>query len=114
MILIARLGKDYIPLKTDDIVIVKALEKKACVIDKNGNKFKNEFNLRQLENKLGNQSFFRANRQTIVNLNFIKSFKTLNRKGMELEVQFSNEIETIHISPERIRLFNKWIESKLL
>ena len=114
MILIARSGKDYIPLKTGDIAIVKSFEKRACVIDKNGTEFRNEFNLRQLEKKLGSQSFFRANRQTIVNINFIRSFKTVQRKGIELEIQFSNKTEIVHISPERIRVFNKWMESKLL
>ena len=68
----------------------------------------------QLEKKLGNHNFFRANRQTIVNINFIKSFKTLSRKGMELEIQFANETQSVHISSDRIRFFNKWIESKLL
>ena len=114
MILIARLGKDYIPLKMDDIAVVKAYEKRACIIDKNGTRFKNESNLRQLEKKLGNHNFFRANRQTIVNINFIKSFKTLSRKGMELEIQVANETQNVHISSDRIRFFNKWIESKLL
>lgn len=69
-----------------------------------------EFTLEELENALQPQSFFRINRQTIININFIKSIHTSPLYKVELTVSFPSELT---ISRERVKNFKLWLEGGL-
>ena len=73
--LVVKKGIESIALPFDDIVLFFTENKVVYVIDKSGKKYLSDKNLCDLDIELDKNKFFRANRQYIVNINYIKSFK---------------------------------------
>lgn len=107
--LMVKKGIENISLKTESIVIIYTEDKLVFVIDNQGKKYRVEKNLAELEEELDKHVFFRANRQYIVNIAFIKSYKTYEK--VKLQVDLSMPILNHHIvvSQEMAPLFRKWI-----
>lgn len=100
---------DYYPLRSEDIVYIKADKKLLSLADKNNKKYLVEdYSLSSLEKKLDESLFYRANRKFIINVNYIGRFKPLsrNRVSVELTVPFNPEIL---ISRENSIVFKKWL-----
>ncbi len=72
--LIIRKGLNHILLKTFDIAYIYMENDITYIIDKSGTRNVCFENLNSLEEKL-DENFFRANRQHIINLAFIKSYR---------------------------------------
>lgn len=68
-----------------------------------------DFTLEELDQNLSSKSFFRVNRQMIVNLQFIKTIHTSPVYKVELSVPFEQEIT---ISRERVKSFKDWLSGK--
>ncbi|HSU28555.1 MAG TPA: LytTR family DNA-binding domain-containing protein, partial [Chitinophagaceae bacterium] len=77
--LVVRRGLEHIALRLEDIVLFYTENKLVYVIDKQGKKYLGDKNLTDMEEELDNTVFFRANRQYIVNINFIRGFKTFEK-----------------------------------
>ena len=107
--LIVRRGIENIALRTDDIVIIYTEEKVVFVIDKEGKKYMVDKKLTELEEELDHHVFFRANRQYIVNIGFIKSYKTYERVKLQVDLLMPNLNHHIVVSQEMAPFFKKWI-----
>lgn len=68
--------------------------------------FPTDFNLEELESVLDSSSFFRANRQFIINIDYIKNIHTSPHYKVELRIQPTEEIS---ISRERVKDFKNWL-----
>jgi DNA-binding LytR/AlgR family response regulator len=107
--LIVKRGHEHIFLLMDDVVLFYTENKVVFVIDKNGKKYLTDKNLCDLEHELDTETFFRANRQYIINVNYIRSFKTYERVKLQLDLNVSNLNHCVIISQETAPLFKKWI-----
>ncbi len=70
--------------------------------------FPTDFTLDELENSLDSAKFFRANRQFIIQLSYIKNIHT--SPNYKVEMQFQPE-EEITISRDRVKDFKDWLEN---
>ena len=107
--LIVRKGIENIALRIDDIVIIYTEEKLVFAIDKEGRKYIVDKKLAELELDLDPGIFFRANRQYIVNIGFIKSYKTYERVKLQVDLLMPNLNHHIVVSQEMAPFFKKWI-----
>src|SRR5215203_73600 len=77
--LLVKKGLENISLLLEDVVLFFTENKIVYVIDKTGRKYLVDKNLSDLEADLDNKTFFRVNRQYIINLHYIRSFKAYER-----------------------------------
>lgn len=102
-------GNEFIPLRVEDISFFYTENKIVFAIDKDGKKFQADKKLSDLEAELDSSVFFRANRQYLVNINFVKGFKAYERVKILLELTISMNSHQIIISQETAPDFRKWI-----
>lgn len=107
--LVVRKGMLHISLKLDDVVLFYTENKIVFVVDTSGKKYTAEKTLTELEETLDTTRFFRANRQYIININFIKGFKSFDKVKMLLDLTIPEIQHTIIISQENCAPFKKWI-----
>jgi DNA-binding LytR/AlgR family response regulator len=107
--LLVKKGLENISLVLDDVVLFFTENKIVYVIDKTGRKYLVDRNLSDLEVELDTKTFFRVNRQYIVNINFIRSFKAYERVKLQIELTLSDLNYFIVVSQETAPLFRKWI-----
>lgn len=107
--LLVKKGLENISLLLEDVVLFFTENKIVYVIDKNGKKYLIDRNLSDLEVELDTKMFFRVNRQYIVNINFIRSFKAYERVKLQIELTLSDLNYFIVVSQETAPLFRKWI-----
>lgn len=106
--LVVKRGLEHLFLLLDDVVLFYTENKIVYVLDKNGKKFLVDKNLSDLEEELDNTVFFRANRQYLVNINYVKGYKTYERVKLQLDLHVALS-HCIVISQETAPLFKKWI-----
>ncbi len=107
--MIVRKGIENIALRLEDVVLIYTEEKVVFAVDKNGKKYMVDQRLTDLEQELDAGIFFRANRQYIVNIGFIKSYKTYERVKLQVDLSMPNLNHHIVVSQETAPLFKRWI-----
>jgi DNA-binding LytR/AlgR family response regulator len=107
--LIVKKGLENLSLRLDDIVLFYTENKIVYVVDKCGKKFIVDKNLGELEEELDSDIFFRANRQFIININYIKGFKSYEKVKLQLDLINSELNYSIIISQETAPAFRKWM-----
>ena len=107
--LVAKRGAEHVFLLLDDVVLFYTENKIVFVVDKDGRKYLLDKNLSDLEEELDKDIFFRANRQYIVNINYVRSYKTYERVKLQLDLNISIPNHSIIISQETAPLFKKWV-----
>ena len=107
--MVVRKGMLHISLRLDEIVLFYTESKMVFVLDKNGKKYTAEKTLTELEEILDSSRFFRANRQYIININFIKGFKSFDKVKMLLDLSIPELENIIIISQENCAPFKKWM-----
>jgi DNA-binding LytR/AlgR family response regulator len=107
--LVVRKGLEHIALKLDEIVLFYTENKLVYVIDRLGKKYLADKNLSDLEEDLDESIFFRANRQYIININFIRGFKTYEKVKLQVELMVPDLNHNIIISQENAPQFRQWI-----
>lgn len=108
--IIVKSGTAHIAMRLSEVVMIFTKDKLVYVVSKESKKYTVDKTLTQLEEELDSFVFFRANRQTVVNLNFIKSFKPLQKVKLLLEMEVHGADEPIVISQQVAPDFKKWIE----
>lgn len=108
--MVVKRGQEHLFLLLDDIVLFYTENKIVYIIDKNGKKYLVDKNLSDLEEELDKTLFFRANRQYIVNINYVKGYKTYERVKLQLDLHVAVN-HCIVISQETAPLFKKWIHN---
>ena len=108
---VVKLGMDNISLPLSQIVFFYTENKIVYAFDNIGKKYVTEINLTELEKELDDKIFFRANRQFIININYIKSFRNYERVKLrvKMEPEELNDKYCIVISQEKAPLFKQWI-----
>ena len=107
--LIVKKGLENISLRLEDIVLFFTENKIVYVVDKWGKKYIADKNLGELEEDLDSAIFFRANRQYIVNINFIKGFKSYEKVKLQVDLILPELSYSIIISQETAPAFRKWM-----
>ena len=87
--LIVQKGLEYVPLFIKDVVLIYTENKLTYVLDKDGRKYVSDKNLADLITVLDKDQFFSANRQYIVNMEFIKSYRTYGKSKLQVDVALS-------------------------
>ena len=111
--LIVKKGIENIFMLLDNIVLFYTENKIVYVIDQSGKKYIAEGTLSSLEHELDNNIFFRANRQYLININHVKSFRAYERVKLKVDMD-SDELNNkyfIIISQETAPAFKKWIHA---
>jgi DNA-binding LytR/AlgR family response regulator len=107
--LIVKKGLEFIALKLEDIVLLYTENKLVYVIDRYGKKYVGDKTLSEMEMELDESSFFRANRQYIININFIKGFKPFDKVKLLIELSIPELRHEIIVSQENAPHFKEWI-----
>jgi DNA-binding LytR/AlgR family response regulator len=107
--MLVKRGLEYISLRLEDIILFYTENKLVFVVDVTGKKYIAEKNLADLEEMLDNSRFFRANRQYIININFIKGFKPFDRVKLQVDLTVPEIAHHIIISQENSSQFREWM-----
>ena len=106
--LIIQKGSEYTMIGVEHIAMLYIQNRVVFVVDRAQKKHITSKNLNQLEQELNPDMFFRANRQCIININFVRSFKTYDRVKILLELSLE-DASPIIISQDNAAAFRKWI-----
>lgn len=107
--MLVRRGIENITMPLQEIVLFYTENKIAYAIDRNGWKYMVDKNLSDLEEELDNKTFFRANRQYILNIDYIKSFKPYERVKLWVDLTVPDIDHPIIVSQETAPFFRKWL-----
>ena len=107
--LLVKRGPVHIPLLFNDIALIYTKDKVVYVINRDSKKYLMDKTLTELEQELDSTIFFRANRQYIVNLNFIKSFKVYQKVKLILDINIVESEAAVIISQQVAPAFKKWM-----
>ena len=110
--LIVRKGAEHIALKVEDIAFIYRDNTIVIAIDKEEKKYLCDRNLSALEEELDEALFFRVNRKYLVNIQYIRSYKTFEKVKLELHLTLPSNGHQIIISQETAPLFKKWIHEE--
>ena len=109
--LLVKRGVSYISLLLVDIPLICTKDKLVYVIDRESKKYLVDKTLSELHQSLDPAIFFRANRQYIVNVNYIKGFKPYEKVKLLVDVNVHEFEEPVIISQEMAPVFKKWINN---
>ena len=110
--LVVKKGAENMFLLLNNIVLFYTENKIVYAIDEVGKKYMAEQSLSALESELDNSFFFRANRQYIININYIKSFRAYEKVKLRVNMnlgELNEQSYIIIISQETAPAFRKWI-----
>jgi DNA-binding LytR/AlgR family response regulator len=109
--IIVRKGIEFQSIKTEEVAFFYTEHKLVFLVDKDSKKYMvHAENLTELMGQLNKKIFYRANRKYIININFIKKYKPLDRVKIEVELIIPVS-ESIVISQENTSSFKDWIEN---
>lgn len=107
--LVVKKGMENISLRLEDVVLFYTENKVVYVIDRSGKKYLADKNLAELEVSLDENIFFRANRQYIININFIKGFKSYEKVKLQVDLTLPELNHCIIVSQETAPQFREWM-----
>jgi len=108
--LLVKRGVANIALLLLDIAAIYTKNKLVYVIDKDSKNYSIDKTLTELEEKLDDTVFFRANRQYIINIYFIRSFKAYQKVKLLVDIDIPELEEPVIISQQVAPAFKKWME----
>jgi DNA-binding LytR/AlgR family response regulator len=106
---LVRRGVESISLLLEDIALFYTENKIVFVLDRSGKKYIAEKNLAELETELDDELFFRANRQYILNISFIRGFRTYEKVKLQVDLSMPELNHLIIISQETAPAFRRWM-----
>jgi len=107
--ILVRKGVEFQAVRVEDTGYFFTEHKLIFLVDKENRKYMAEkSNLSELEEELDKNIFYRANRKYIINANYIRRFKPLERSKISVELILPVNEEII-ISQENSASFKKWI-----
>ena len=107
--LMVKRGLENISLRLEDVVLFYTENKIVYAIDKSHKKYFVDKSLGELEGELDETFFFRANRQFILNINFIKGYKSYEKVKLQVDLILPDLNHCIIVSQETAPAFRKWI-----
>ncbi|MFI5130753.1 MAG: LytR/AlgR family response regulator transcription factor [Chitinophagales bacterium] len=109
--MIVKKGMENISLRMEDIVLFYTENKIVYVIDRWGKKYLADKNLSELEEELDSNIFFRANRQYIININFVRGFKSYEKVKLMVDLTLPELNHCIIVSQEMAPQFREWMHN---
>lgn len=106
---IVKKGIENLSIRLEDIVMFYTENKIVYLIDRNEKKYIVDKPLNEVEESLDNSLFFRANRQYIINLNFVKCYKAYDKVKLQVDLNIFEKSHSIIISQITAPYFRKWI-----
>lgn len=110
--LIVRKGNENVVLKVSDIAFIYRDNAIIVAVDKEEKKYLCDKNLSALEEELDASVFFRANRKYLLNIHYIRSYKTFEKVKLEVFLSLTNCNHSIIVSQETAPLFRKWMNEE--
>ena len=107
--MIVKKGLENISLRLEDIVLFYTENKIVYVIDRWGKKYLADKNLSELEEELDNTVYFRANRQYIININYVRGFKSFEKVKLLVDLTLPDINHSIIVSQEMAPHFREWM-----
>jgi len=102
-------GSENIALPLEDIVLIYTHDKLVFAVDLYSKKYMCDKTLSELENDLDDTIFFRANRQYILNISYIRSFKPYEKVKLLVGMVIPEINHSIVISQETAPVFKRWL-----
>jgi len=109
--MIVKKGMENISLRLDDIVLFYTENKIVYVVDRWGKKYLADKNLSEMEEELNETTFFRANRQYIININFIRGFKAYEKVKLIVDLTLPDLNHCVIVSQEMAPQFREWMHN---
>jgi DNA-binding LytR/AlgR family response regulator len=109
--MIVKKGMENISIPLCDIVLIYTENKMVYVIDRYNKKYIADKTLTELEDTLDKTEFFRANRQYILNISFIRGFKPFERVKLLVDLTIPDINHHIVISQETAPQFKEWMHN---
>jgi len=103
-------GQQFHALELADIAYFVSVDKLSFAITRAGERYLVEPTLGELEEELGSQRFFRANRQLLVAAGAVRRFTPAGKGRLKLDLSPVLEGELL-ISQERAAAFRAWLEA---
>ena len=107
--LFVRKGLEVVPLPLEDIVLFYLDKRIVYVVDKNGTKYIIDKTLTELSVELDRDTFFRVNRQYIVHIDYIKSYRLYERVKLQVNLTLPDIKHFIVVSQDTAPLFRQWM-----
>jgi DNA-binding LytR/AlgR family response regulator len=107
--LLVKRGMENIAVRLEDIALIYTQNKLVYVMDRCSKKYVSDKTLSELEEELDNTIFFRVNRQYIININYVKSFKAHEKVKLLIDITIPEINHSIVISQETAPAFRKWM-----
>lgn len=109
--LLVKKGLEHIVLRIEDVILFYTESKVTFVVDRFCKKYILDKKLSELETELDENTFFRANRQYIINLNYVKGFKTFQRVKLLIDLNVPQINHSIIVSQETAQSFRNWMRN---
>jgi DNA-binding LytR/AlgR family response regulator len=107
--LLVKRGMENIAVLLEDIALIYTQNKLVYVMDRFSKKYVSDKTLSELEEELDNTIFFRVNRQYIININYVKSFKAHEKVKLLIDITIPEINHSIIISQETAPAVRKWM-----
>jgi DNA-binding LytR/AlgR family response regulator len=111
--IIGKKGLESIILNIEEIAIIHTHNNLVFAITKDNQSYRVDKKLNQLEAELSVSGFFRISRQYLVNIKFIKGYKTYDRIKLVLSLKEIIWNTQLIVSQDHTPGFKKWIDSML-
>ena len=108
--LLVQKGIENVLLRLEEIVFFYTESKIVFVVDQSGKKYLSGYTLADLEKKLNPLVFFRANRQYIINIDYIRSFRSFEKVKIKVDIDIPGSNPCIIVSQETAASFRKWMQ----
>ncbi|MBL7737704.1 MAG: response regulator transcription factor [Chitinophagaceae bacterium] len=109
--MLVKKGMENISLRLEDVVLFYTENKIVYVIDRWGKKYLADKNLSEMETELDNNTFFRANRQYIININYVRGFKSYEKVKLMVDLTVPDLNHAIIVSQETAPQFREWMHN---
>ncbi len=108
---LVKTGGKYVPVETSNIAYFYTSNELVYLKDFSNQKFVVEYNLEQLNQKLDPDLFYRANRQTLVNIHSVKQIHNHFNSKLKLGLE-PKHAEEVLVSKDKARSFKDWMENE--
>lgn len=102
-------GDKMLAIRTEDVVCFHSKHGVVHIVTKNEKTYLSDFTLDELSQQLDPAYFFRANRQFIVNADFLMTVHKYFKGKLLIEMRHFKE-EEIVVSSEKATLFKQWLD----
>lgn len=105
-----RVGEHYKSIQVSDICCFFIRERCSFILTGNGRSYAIDHSLEQVEKMIDAKTFFRVNRNAIVNFHFIRDIVAYSSNRLKIQVEGWTDKEDILVSRERVAAFKAWMD----